>query len=133
VGGICVTAKFLLAIITLNKQFKFIIHINCSQEMYEQADSGTICNCWCVCLSSTGRDRGVREKCRDEGAASLDYLQLSLPTDCVHLIGDAASLRRCRNSLTQVYVTVGVYVCLPLAGTEDMHSNCWCVRLSVCS
>ena len=60
----------------------------------------------------SGRDGGVREEWRDEGAASLNYLQLSLPTDCVHFISDAASLRRCGNRLTQVYVAVGVYVCL---------------------
>ncbi|CAI8028734.1 Exonuclease mut-7 homolog [Geodia barretti] len=56
----------------------------------------------------SGRDGGVREEWRDEGAASLNYLQLSLPTDCVHFISDAASLRRCGNRLTQRGALIGV-------------------------
>ena len=47
-----------------------------------------------------------KEKERDERGVRSEYLQLSLPRNCVHFVNDAASLKRCRARLTQVCVCV---------------------------
>ena len=43
-----------------------------------------------------------KEKRSERERSPTEYLQLSLPLDCVHFVNSADTLRKCRRRLTQV-------------------------------